>query len=310
MYQTIDELWTKIVQELLEHGDETESRVGKTRELLGYGATLSHVQQTFLLNKRRRLSPAYACAEFLWYLTATRSIEMIKAYAPQYGKFAEDGVAHGAYGYRIDNNARENQLGLLIDHLRENPDSRQAVITFWNASDLWHSVRAKRKDLPCTLSLQFLVRDDKLHLVTTMRSNDAWLGLPYDVFAFTCFQWLVASVLGVEPGTYTHQAGSVHLYEKNWKAAEEALEGNYPDLSYRRLEHDWNWDTPENWQNDVLHATYCEREIREGGHNVLFPTNVMLRDCVLCCATKWIDWGHLPKSPVLLEALKNVKKQV
>ena len=315
MYRTIDELWFAIVQELLEKGDRVESRIGSTRELLGYSATLSHVQQTFLLNKRRKLSPAYACAEFLWYLTTTRNIEMIKAYAPQYVNFAEDGVAHGAYGYRIENNTRENQLELLIEHLRQSPGSRQAVVTFWKANDLWHSVRDKRKDLPCTLSLQFLIRKNKLHLVTTMRSNDAWLGLPYDVFAFTCFQWLIASVLGVEPGTYTHQAGSMHLYEKNWVAAREAvpLSNNMVDSfhvcpsKYQRLEHDWDYSVPENWQYEINRAIWREREIREGDTAGLLPLNDILYDAVACCATKW-NGKIRPKSPVLLEALKNAKK--
>ena len=288
MYRTIDELWFAIVQELLEKGDRVESRIGSTRELLGYSATLSHVQQTFLLNKRRKLSPAYACAEFLWYLTTTRNIEMIKAYAPQYVNFAEDGVAHGAYGYRIENNTRENQLELLIEHLRQSPGSRQAVVTFWKADDLWHSVRDKRKDLPCTLSLQFLIRKNKLHLITTMRSNDAWLGLPYDVFAFTCFQWLVAGILGIEPGTYTHQAGSIHLYEKNWDAAREAMKGDYPDVEYRRLEHDWGYYMPELWQHDVSRAIRNETQVRKRQFIPdLLPINSVIYDAVACCMTKW-----------------------
>lgn len=298
--QTIDDLWTAIVKTLLEEGHVTESRVGKVTEVLGYSATLTSVNQTFLLNKRRKLSPAYACAEVLWYLSLSNNIDMIKAYAPQYEKFAEDGIAHGAYGYRMAHNAKENQLELLIEHLQSSSSSRQAVITFWNANDLWHSVRAKRKDLPCTLSLQFLIRHDKLHLITTMRSNDVWLGLPYDIFAFTCFQWLVASILGVEPGTYSHQAGSMHLYEKNWPAAKEAIE--QPELICQ-LEHGWNLDIPL-WKYDIRRATMCEQKLRKKQVCEVFPVNDMLHDVVACCATKW-GWEFDLKSPVLKEALEN-----
>lgn len=316
MYRTMDDLWTATIRDLFANGNEIESRVGKTKELVGYSVDLSHVSQTFLLNKRRKLSPAYGCAEVLWYLSKTRSIEMIKAYAPQYEKFAEDGVAHGAYGYRIDNNAKENQLELLVEHLRAKPSSRQAIITLWEASDLWHSVKDERKDLPCTLSLQFLIRKNRLHLVTTMRSNDAWLGLPYDVFAFTCLQWLVASVLDIEPGTYTHQAGSMHLYEKNWKAAEEAIgrntknfldNPNYPS-KYERLEHEWNKMIPDPWQEDVQRAINREQSIRKGQSNLDVPYNRMLHDCLLCCASEWSVFAAKPKSPILREAIKNVKK--
>src|SRR5260370_41880706 len=55
-----------------------------------------------------------------------------------------------------------------------------------------------------------------------MRSNDAWLGLPYDVFTFTRIQAYVAAAVGVEPGRYTHTVGSLHLYERDWERAEDA----------------------------------------------------------------------------------------
>lgn len=303
MWQTIDELWTNTVAEILQHGKETKSRVGKVKEILRFSASLSHVQQTFLLNKRRRLSPAYAAAEFLWYLSMTGDIEMILAYAPQYHKYAENDVAYGAYGARWK---EHDQLRLLVETLKAKPDSRQAIMTMWTGSDLSHAILGDHKDLPCTLNLQFLVRENKLHLVATMRSNDAWLGLPYDVFAFTCLQWLVASVLGIEPGTYTHQVGSMHLYEKNWKAAEEAVEYNYP-VSYRRLEHEWNQVTSVHWQSDVDRALLVEQKIRKDPtpKALVFPVNDTLNDCVLCAASKWMDWGQSPKSPILREALKN-----
>lgn len=306
MYLNIDDLWWATVETLLNKGHETESRVGKTKELLGYSNGLSNIDQTFLLNRRRRLSPAYACAEILWYLSMTGVIEMMLAYAPQYTNYAENDVAFGAYGARWK---KYDQLEHLIKVLRQSSNSRQAVMTMWAGSDLLHAVTGEHKDLPCTLSLQFLIRDNRLHLIATMRSNDAWLGLPYDVFAFTCLQWLVASALQIEPGTYTHQVGSMHLYEKNWTAAGEALRhGNCFFNEHRRLTHEWVPFVPDPWQEDVDRAVSCEQVIRDGGHAVLFPYNTMLRDCVLCCATKWIDWSHMPKSPILLKGVENAKK--
>lgn len=311
-YRTIDDLWTAIVKKILDDGDEIDARLGyRVKEVLSYGATLSSIDQTFLLNKRRRLSPAYACAEFLWYLSMTDDIEMIQAYAPQYHKFAENGVAFGAYGDRWKNDVEgvKNQIELLIEHLQRDPASRQAVVTMWNANDLPHAIAKDHADLPCTLGLQFLIRNNKLHLVTTMRSNDAWLGTPYDVFAFTCLQWLVASVLNVEPGSYTHQVGSMHLYEKNWTAAREALELRHKYSGYYRLEHEWTQTLlyatePHVWQNDVRRAVNSEQEARESRSVTFMPVNAMLYDAVACCSTKW-GRSLIPGSPVLKEALKN-----
>ena len=52
-----------------------------------------------------------------------------------------------------------------------------------------------------------------------MRSNDIWMGLPYDVFSFTCMQILLAFKLGVGIGTYTHHAASLHLYKRDYDTA-------------------------------------------------------------------------------------------
>ena len=52
-----------------------------------------------------------------------------------------------------------------------------------------------------------------------MRSNDLWLGFPYDVFQFTCLQVRMAMELGLDIGTYTHIAGSLHLYARDFEKA-------------------------------------------------------------------------------------------
>jgi thymidylate synthase len=73
------------------------------------------------------------------------------------------------------------------------------------------------KDVNCTVALHFIIREGKLYLTTYMRSNDIWMGFPYDVFQFASMQVLLSMELGVELGTYTHIAGSLHLYERNSK---------------------------------------------------------------------------------------------
>ena len=78
-------------------------------------------------------------------------------------------------------------------------------------------------DVPCTCTLQFLVREDRLHLVTNMRSNDIILGLTHDVFCFTMLQEILARQLGFGLGSYSHIVGSLHLYDKNLNAAQNYL---------------------------------------------------------------------------------------
>lgn len=81
--------------------------------------------------------------------------------------------------------------------------------------------------MPCTTGLQFLLREGKLHLIANMRSNDAYLGLPHDVFCFTMLQEMVARILGVEVGGYWHSVASMHLYDKNRAATRRYLEEGF-----------------------------------------------------------------------------------
>jgi thymidylate synthase len=66
-------------------------------------------------------------------------------------------------------------------------------------------------------------------MFVAMRSNDAYLGLPHDIFSFTMLQEMVARAIGAELGEYKHCAGSLHLYKKHFAAAEQYLKEGWQD---------------------------------------------------------------------------------
>jgi thymidylate synthase len=126
---------------------------------------------------------------------------------------SDDGrTVNSNYGYCIKYKFDFNQWDEVVRELVTNPSSRRAVIHIKSPYDNTNS-----KDVNCTVCLQFFIRDNKLYLTTYMRSNDLWMGFPYDVFQFTCMQIVMAIELGLEIGTYTHIAGSLHLYERDVK---------------------------------------------------------------------------------------------
>ena len=329
---TIDALWLDILDEL-NHGMIIESRVGKTKELLGYQGCLMSLDNTFLLNKRRNLSPQYAAAEFLWYLSNTRSIEMIKAYAPQYVNFSDveqgtdNEIAYGAYGHRLATNItfdketlptheasgeHMHQLMQLCHLLQSSPNSRQAIVTFWQANDLVHAYRRDKRDLPCTICLQFFVRDGALHCIATMRSNDVWLGTPYDIFCFTSIQRLIALYLDIPTGCYIHQVGSMHLYERNFKAADEAVDGD--DESFYRKMHNYDHCQCQDLFGSIRLAVEAESHFRNDQPkmgdrtlSVLFRKMTspnILTDAVCIVAKKWEhDYSDCIKSEIFKEVL-------
>ena len=123
-------------------------------------------------------------------------------------------------------------IEFVVELLRFDPDSRRAVVPIYGSPDL----NAKSLDICCTLNLQFLLRDGKLNLIVTMRSNDALLGLANDVVQFAFVQKVIASCLGVPTGWYSHRAGSMHIYERDMEkvsaiiADEGKLDKRFPEF--------------------------------------------------------------------------------
>lgn len=170
----------------------------------------------------RKTSMRYACGEALWYLAGTDNGQWMQFFSSMYRRFVvydftdPYGRAEGAYGPRIN-----DALADLIRTLHRNSESRQAVIPIYARPDLSRTENSDHPDIPCTLSLQFLLRDDRLHMIVTMRSNDVWLGLPYDYFCFTLIQQLLAREMSVGTGYVQWNAGSLHLYARNVEAARQ-----------------------------------------------------------------------------------------
>jgi thymidylate synthase len=217
----VDTLWVRALRATLK-GEHVDCRNGGSTQLTGVQCTLTNPDRNFVMNAERNLSPYYACAELLWYLSGNDRVEMMQHYAPSYANYAEDdGHLHGAYGARIK---KGGQLENVIDLLREKSATRQAVIALWEQYDLFCAVEQPKRDLPCTLSWQFLRSGGKLDMIVNMRSNDLYLGFPYDIFCFTMFQRLIASELKLDVGKYVHHVGSMHIYDKDRERVQKCVE--------------------------------------------------------------------------------------
>lgn len=73
--------------------------------------------------------------------------------------------------------------------------------------------------MPCTVTYRFFIRDGRLEMHTSMRSQDLWLGFPYDLFTATTLQELLAGWCGVDVGAYHHEVSSLHLYRRDLHVA-------------------------------------------------------------------------------------------
>ena len=139
-----------------------------------------------------------------------------------YGKYIFNHRPIKGWGTKYDNELGQvkSQWEFVKEVLTKDPYSRQAVIHIKPVQ------MYETKDVTCTFMLHFFIRDNKLDLITTMRSNDLLFGTTYDVFMFTFLQELMAAELGVELGTYKHFTSNMHIYEKDIEVINNILNEN------------------------------------------------------------------------------------
>lgn len=190
-------------------------------EIINAVTVIKDPTRCIMKNEIRKMPMRYAVGELLWYLSGNNKLSAIQKFTKAWDRMSDDGeTVNSNYGYCLMHKFGFNQIEQALIQLRDNQSSRQVVLHIKEARNL---IDNPTKDLNCTVCLQLFIRDGKLYMTTYMRSNDLWMGFPYDVFQFTCFQTLLAMELDVELGTYTHIAGSLHLYERDYAKGEANL---------------------------------------------------------------------------------------
>jgi thymidylate synthase len=191
-------------------------RGNDARERLNLSFSLTDPRDRVIYLPARRINIVFCFAEALWYLWGRDDLEMISYYAPRLAAFSADGksltgTAYGPKLFRPDADG-SSQWHRIVNLLAEDPASKRAVAAFFHSGE---PLNSSNPDVSCTLALQFLLRDGRLHLTCYMRGNDAVIGLACDVFSFTLIQEFTAHQLGVRLGTYAHHVGSMHINDRD-----------------------------------------------------------------------------------------------
>lgn len=229
-FDSLEEVHRALMEELSQRPEcESAPRGRPIREMVATSFHLTDPRNRIIHSPARAANYGFAVGELCWYARGDSDLETMLYYNRRMAQFSDDGQSiNSAYGARIFNpsvGGRNSQWEFCLFELKRDPDSRRAVVHINEPRDLWRAVTAGSKDVPCTLSLQFLIRDRRLHLHAVMRSNDVVWGLPYDVFSFTCLQesfLYQLQEIGVpvdDLGFYYHTAGSLHIYETHYTMA-------------------------------------------------------------------------------------------
>ena len=195
-------LHDKIIQEGMDFGD--------TKALFNDGFYITDPKDRKIINRERKWNEEYAEAEWQWYLTGMPNVKVL---GEIYGKVPDiwnrmadaKGYVNSNYGYQWE---RNDQIDYVINLLKNEPDTRQAVITILDMKE--HDTFTF--DTPCTYAIQFTIVHGRLNMCVTMRSNDLWYGFCNDQYQFSMLQEMISNELKIEMGTYYHFVHNMHLY--------------------------------------------------------------------------------------------------
>lgn len=208
--------WTKMLSTVMQRGHVVKPRGMEVREVIGTQLYVHSALKNIVYHPIRDLNYRFLVAEWLWTAAGREDVAFLARYNKGIGKYSDDGVRFGgAYGPRL-----APQWGYLIDCLKKDPDSRQAVATIFTPNP------GPTKDVPCTLSLQFFIRRGEMHTVATMRSQDLWLGLTIDFFNFSMLANLLSFYLGFPVGSLTLNVGSSHVYSTDYDKVAVVVEND------------------------------------------------------------------------------------
>lgn len=226
---TADGAYVETLSRVLDYGEAVTAgdslSVGAqktTRELLNFTVVHSSPRERLICN-----APPFkllvAVARFVWMMGGSDRLADIAFYEPKVSRFTDDGISvpGSNYGQRILHpRPGLDQLKAAIDRLIKDRHTRRAAISIYHPEDV---VRLSN-DIPCAFGLFYHIRGDVLHSTTVMRSNNAFILLPYNLFEFSLLAEVVATEVKVPLGSLTHTALSMHVYEEHVDAARKVVD--------------------------------------------------------------------------------------
>jgi thymidylate synthase len=182
-------------------------------------------QERVLFDAARDANPFFHLMESIWMLAGRDDPQWLDQFVADFSKrFAEeDGTMHGAYGYRWRYKFGLDQLNVVVDRLRKDPNDRRVVISMWDTDtdllepdyvdDETGDIFPEPRDLPCNTHLYPRIVNSRLDITICCRSNDIiWGAYGANAVHFSVLQEYLAAAIGVKVGTMYQLSNNFHGY--------------------------------------------------------------------------------------------------
>jgi thymidylate synthase len=212
-----------VYDRVLHTGKVLAPRGDKIRECENVQFDLDMTDNICTSFKARKFNLDYAKQEFIWYLGGDRYDTSIEKHATMWPKLKQDNGAYFSnYGHYL---FAEGQVRWALNQIIADIDTRRASCVLLCLEHLFDDNR----DMVCTYGLNFRIRENKLNMSVSMRSNDLVFGTTNDVFCFSMIYEIAYGYLkwikypDLERGTYCHKVDSLHIYERHWSMVKQIL---------------------------------------------------------------------------------------
>lgn len=210
-----------LLQHILDHGIAKADRTGTgTRSVFGYQMRFD-LDEGFPLLTTKRLHLKSIIHELLWFLKGDTNVRYLQENGVRiWDEWADESGSLGpVYGkqwvaWEGPDGKTINQIAMAVHTIKTNPDSRRIIVNAWNPAELDQMALT-----PCHAMFQFYVAEGKLSCQLYQRSADVFLGVPFNIASYALLTLMMAQVCDLQPGTFVHTFGDVHLYNNHLEQA-------------------------------------------------------------------------------------------
>ena len=207
-----------LLRHIRENGVMKEDRTGTgTQSVFGYQMRFD-LSEGFPLLTTKKVHLKSIIYELLWFIAGDTNVKYLQDHGVTiWDEWAdENGDLGPVYGHQwrswpAPDGRVIDQLSMVIDTIRRNPDSRRMLVTAWNPAEV-----DKMALPPCHCLFQFYVADGKLSCQLYQRSADVFLGVPFNIASYALLTMMIAQVCGLEPGEFVHTTGDTHIYRNHF----------------------------------------------------------------------------------------------
>lgn len=219
-FENFEKAFIEISNTIIENPEFiTDSRIGEVHEISAFSYLVEDLKSYVFSNQSvGRLNYDYADKFYQWMISGCTDNEIILKEYPNVAKFMEKPKSEGLpenfntfYGPRI-----LQQLPFIKKELEQNKNTRRAVISILDKTDLLLLDKDESLEFPCCDSATFFIRNGKLHSHVHMRSQNMGQVLKLDMYLWGRFTCELAEELNIPTGTFQSSVVSAHVFKKDF----------------------------------------------------------------------------------------------